>query len=61
MFSEHYKREELEQTKACPVEIPEINVMQNMIEPIAETNTKLEEILEKQKKILEEIKKNRTE
>jgi len=55
------QKEELEQTETCPTEIPEVNTTQNMIEIITEINTTLKEIAETQKKILEEIKRNKTE
>jgi hypothetical protein len=53
--------EELEGNASYPAEVPEINITQNIMEIIAEINNTLKEIAETQKKILEEIKRNRAE
>jgi predicted DNA-binding antitoxin AbrB/MazE fold protein len=55
------QREELEETETCLVEIRETSVKKNTMEIMAEINTTLKEIAETQKKILEEIQKNRIE
>lgn len=55
------QKEELEQTETCPVEIPEANITQNIMEIITEINKTLKEIAETQKRILEEIKRNKIE
>ncbi|KKH99429.1 hypothetical protein EO95_06070 [Methanosarcina sp. 1.H.T.1A.1] len=54
------QREEVEQTETCLVETPETNTTQKTIEIMTEINATLKEIAETQKKILEEIKKNKT-
>ncbi|MHC1754781.1 MAG: hypothetical protein AB9861_05005 [Methanosarcina sp.] len=53
--------EEMEETETCLVEIQETIITQNTMEILTEINTTLKEIAETQKKILEEIKKNRAE
>ncbi|KKH48737.1 hypothetical protein [Methanosarcina sp. 1.H.A.2.2] len=54
------QREEVEQTETYLVETPETNTTQKTIEIMTEINATLKEIAETQKKILEEIKKNKT-
>ena len=53
------REEELEQTKICLGEVPAINSAENQIELLKEISTKLKEIAETQKAILEEIKKKK--
>jgi hypothetical protein len=53
------EEEELEQIRICPGEVPAINTAQDQIELLKEISTKLKEIAETQKAILEEIKKNK--
>ncbi|WP_440944862.1 hypothetical protein ACSAZL_11905 [Methanosarcina sp. T3] len=53
--------EEMEETEKCLVEIQETIVTENTIEILTEIKATLKEIAETQKKILEEIKKNRHE
>jgi len=55
------QREEMEETETCQVEIQETIITQNTIEILTEINATLKEIAETQKKILEEIKKNKAE
>ncbi len=55
------QREEMEETGTCLVEIQETIVTQDTMEILTEINATLKEIAETQKKILEEIKKNRVE
>lgn len=55
------QREELEEIETCLVEIQETGMTENAMEIMAEINATLKEIAETQKRILEEIKKNRTE
>lgn len=55
------QREELEETETCLVEIQKTSMTQNTMEIMAEICATLKEIAETQKRILEEIKKNRTE
>jgi len=52
------QREELEYTETCHVET-ESSTTGKMLELLTEINTTLKEIAETQKKILEEIQKNR--
>lgn len=54
------QKEESEYTETCEVEISESNGTKRMLELITEINITLKEIAETQKKILEEIQKNRT-
>ena len=53
--------EEMEETETCLMEIQETIITQNTTEILTEINATLKEIAETQKKILEEIKKNRAE
>ena len=55
------QREEMEETEKCLVEIQETIITQNTMEILTEINATLKEIAETQKKILEEIKKNKAE
>ncbi|AKB74313.1 hypothetical protein MSLAZ_1052 [Methanosarcina lacustris Z-7289] len=55
------QREEMEETETCLVEIQETVITQNTMEILTEINATLKEIAETQKKILEEIKKNKAE
>ena len=55
------QREEMEETETCLVEIQETIITQNTMEILTEINATLKEIAETQKKILEEIKKNKAE
>jgi len=54
------QREELEETETYLVEIQETIITQNTMDILTEINATLKEIAETQKKILEEIKKNKT-
>lgn len=54
------QREELEYTEICQVEISESSINEKMLESITQINKTLKEIAETQKKILEEIQKNRS-
>ena len=54
------QKEELEYTETCDVEVSEFSATDRMPELIEEINTTLKEIAETQKKILEEIQKDRT-
>lgn len=54
------QKEEMGYTGTCQVEVPELSTAERMLELIAEINTTLKEISETQKRILEEIIKNRT-
>ncbi|AKB28775.1 hypothetical protein MSSAC_2431 [Methanosarcina siciliae C2J] len=53
--------EEIEETDTCLVEIQETAIKENTIEILTEIRATLKEIAETQKKILEEIQKNRLE
>ncbi|HII01563.1 TPA: hypothetical protein HA351_07920 [Methanosarcinaceae archaeon] len=55
------QREEMEETDTCLVEVQETIITQNTIEILTEINATLKEIAETQKRILEEIKKNKAE
>jgi tRNA(Ser,Leu) C12 N-acetylase TAN1 len=55
------QREEFEEIETCLEEIQETSMTQSTTEILAEINSTLKEIAETQKKILEEIQKNRTE
>ncbi len=55
------QREEMEETETCLVEVQETTITQNTIEILTEINATLKEMVETQKRILEEIKKDRTE
>jgi hypothetical protein len=55
------QREESEHTETCQVENSEAIITKGMLELITEINITLKEIAETQKKILEEIQKNRNE
>ncbi len=55
------QREELESVEACQVEVSETSTTNRMLELITEINTTLKEIAEVQKKILEEVQKNKIE
>ncbi|MDQ1274886.1 MAG: hypothetical protein QG610_458 [Euryarchaeota archaeon] len=54
------QKEELEHTGTCHVEA-ESSTTEKMLELLTEINKTLKEVAETQKKILEEIQKNRTE
>lgn len=54
------QREELEYTEACQVEISESSITEKMLDSMTQINKTLKEIAETQKKILEEIQKNRS-
>jgi len=53
--------EEMEETETCLVEIQETVITENTVEILTEISATLKEIAETQKKILEEIKKTRSE
>jgi len=53
--------EEMEEAETCLVGIKENTTTENTMEILAEISATLKEIAETQKKILEEIKKNRLE
>ncbi|GEM_PF-391985 len=53
------QREELEQNESSPAEIQEGKTAKNITELMEEINATLKEIAETQKRILEEIKKNK--
>jgi hypothetical protein len=55
------QREEMEETETCLVEVQETIITQNTVEILTEINATLKEIAETQKRILEEIKKNKAE
>ena len=55
------QREEMEETETCLVEIQETIITQNTMEILTEINATLKEIAETQKRILDEIKKNKAE
>lgn len=54
------QKEEQEYTESCETEISEFSTTDRMLELIEEINTTLKEIVETQKRILEEIQKDRT-
>lgn len=55
------QREELEEIDTCLEETRKAGVTQNTAEILAEINASLKEIAATQKKILEELQKNRTD
>ena len=61
------QREEMEETETCQAEAPETpetpetGITQNTVEILTEINATLKEIAETQKRILEEIEKDKAE
>jgi len=58
------QREEMEEPETCQAEAPETpetGITQNTVEILTEINATLKEIAETQKRILEEIEKNKAE
>ncbi|AKB55015.1 MULTISPECIES: hypothetical protein [Methanosarcina] len=53
------QEEEMEQNESSPAEIPEVKIVKNTTEIMAEINATLKEIAETQKSILEEIKRSK--